>query len=170
MADVGFHGAELADKSDPHRCTRHSSSLRNSREARVLGAAGSDLPAPCSGERRRRGGGRGLGFLAFAYARTVGEAPGASQEVLNQFLMDPIHPGVNEIFAVVFNLLGLAPVVLASLIMPSARGQKLPATPFLALSAAAGYTAVGPYMAFRQPAVDVAVKSDLGWFTANVLE
>mmetsp|Transcript_903 Transcript_903/g.2595 ORF Transcript_903/g.2595 Transcript_903/m.2595 type:complete len:307 (-) Transcript_903:346-1266(-) len=111
-----------------------------------------------------------VGFLAFAYARTVGEAPGASQEVLNQFLMDPIHPGVNEIFAVVFNLLGLAPVVLASLIMPSARGQKLPATPFLALSAAAGYTAVGPYMAFRQPAVDVAVKSDLGWFTANVLE
>lgn len=112
-----------------------------------------------------------VGFLTFAYFRTVGEGPGASQDVLNLFLADPIHPRVNELFAVVFNLLGLVAFPMACLIMPSAgaKEQKLPAPPFLMASAFAGFGGLGPYMMVRKPVTTVA-QSDLGWFTKNVLE
>lgn len=112
-----------------------------------------------------------VGFLSFAYVRTMGEGPGASQEVLNQFLVDPVHPGVNELFAVVFNMLGLFAFPMACLILPAAgaKEQKLPATPFLMASTFAGYGALGPYMMTRKPVTSV-VQTDLGWFTKNVLE
>ena len=115
-----------------------------------------------------------LGFLSFGVVQTVGEGVGAgtvSGDILEKFLANPTNPGVNEIFFVVFNLLGLAPLVAASLIMPTAKFQKLPATPFLIASAAMGYGALGPFMSTWVPVEGKEVtKSDLGWFTANVLE
>ena len=110
-----------------------------------------------------------VGFLAFGFYATNAEAAGASQEILEKFLADPLHPGVNELFATVFNLIGLIGIPLACILMPAAKDQKFPATPFLIASAAAGYGAVGPYVMTRKPVTSVS-SSDLGWFTSNVLE
>ena len=113
-----------------------------------------------------------LGFLVFAVHATQSEALGASQAVLDQFLADPVHPAnVNPLFATVFNLIGLIPIPLTCLLMPSAAQQRLPAAPFLAASAAMGYGALGPYVMTRQANTDDSVtQQDLGWFTANVWE
>lgn len=45
-------------------------------------------------------------FLLFGFYMTSHEAAGASQVVLEKFIADPLHPGVNELFATVFNLIG----------------------------------------------------------------
>mmetsp|Transcript_32306 Transcript_32306/g.66199 ORF Transcript_32306/g.66199 Transcript_32306/m.66199 type:complete len:346 (+) Transcript_32306:86-1123(+) len=108
-------------------------------------------------------------FLGYAFMRTMGEAEGASMEVLQGFFNDPLNPGCNEIFTTIFNLLGLFFVPMACLLMPGAKGQKFPATPFLAGAALGGYGVLGPYAITRKPMTDIT-KADLGWFTANVLE
>lgn len=84
-----------------------------------------------------------IGFLAFAFYMTTLEAPGASQAVLEKFLADPVNPGVNELFASVFNLLGLAAIPIACLSMPGAKGQKPPLVPFLLGGVFAGYGSIG---------------------------
>ena len=108
-------------------------------------------------------------FLLFGFYMTSHEAAGASQIVLEKFIADPLHPGVNELFATVFNLIGLVGIPLACIIMPSAKGQRFSAPPFLIASAAVGYGAVGPYMMTRKPVTSVDV-DELGWVTKNVLE
>ena len=111
-----------------------------------------------------------LGFLGFAYLMTTIEAPGASQEILEKFLADPVNPGVNELFASIFNLLGLAAFPLACLVMPGAKFQKpVPAAPFLLGGVFAGYGSIGILMSTRKSAPEVS-KEDLGWVTKNVLE
>mmetsp|Transcript_9829 Transcript_9829/g.9497 ORF Transcript_9829/g.9497 Transcript_9829/m.9497 type:complete len:311 (-) Transcript_9829:242-1174(-) len=112
------------------------------------------------------------GFFLFGILQTAGEGVGSgtpSQELIERYIANPSKPDLNEIFNFIFNLLGLAPLIAASLIMPGAKFQKLPATPFLIGSAALGYGALGVYMTGRVPAKNVS-KSDLGWFTSNVLE
>mmetsp|Transcript_19679 Transcript_19679/g.47259 ORF Transcript_19679/g.47259 Transcript_19679/m.47259 type:complete len:324 (-) Transcript_19679:595-1566(-) len=109
-------------------------------------------------------------FVAFGYYMVSTEGPGAqSQAILEKFIADPLHPGVNELFATVFNLIGLVGIPLACIIMPSARGQRFPAPPFLIASAAVGYGAIGPYVMTRKPVTSVDT-DDLGWVTRNVLE
>lgn len=109
-------------------------------------------------------------FLLFGFYFTSTEAPGASQVILEKFIADPLNPGVNELFATVFNLIGLVGIPLACIIMPSAKGQKFPAAPFLVASAAVGYGAVGPYIMTRKPVTSSVSMDDLGWVTKNVLE
>lgn len=108
-------------------------------------------------------------FLLFGFYMTSHEAAGASQQVLEKFIADPLHPGVNELFATVFNLIGLVGIPLACIIMPSAKGQRFPAPPFLIASAAVGYGAIGPYMMTRKPVTSIDT-DELGWVTKNVLE
>ena len=108
-------------------------------------------------------------FLLFGFYMTSHEAAGASQIILDKFIADPLHPGVNELFATVFNLIGLVGIPLACIIMPSAKGQRFSAPPFLIASAAVGYGAVGPYMMTRKPVTSVDA-NELGWVTKNVLE
>ena len=108
-------------------------------------------------------------FLLFGFYMTSHEAADASQIVLEKFIADPLHPGVNELFATVFNLIGLVGIPLACIIMPSAKGQRFSAPPFLIASAAVGYGAVGPYMMTRKPVTSVDA-NELGWVTKNVLE
>lgn len=112
-----------------------------------------------------------LSFFAIAYVQSTGEADGASQVVLDKFLANPINPGVNELFASVFNFLGLVPLPLAMLLMPGAnnKDQSLPAAPFIAGGMVAGFGSIGLYMSARKPVTKVSQK-DLGWVTKNVLE
>lgn len=109
-------------------------------------------------------------FLAFAYMKQAGETERASMEILQQYIANPLNPGFNELFITVFNLLGLYAAPLACLLMPGARGQKLPATPFLLGSMFGGYGVLGMYTSTRKQNPSPVTKSKLGWFTANVLE
>lgn len=111
-----------------------------------------------------------VSFLSFAFYRSFTEADGASMRILEGFFADPLNPGCNELFVTIFNLLGLYFFPLACLLMPGTKGQKLPATPFVLASMLGGYGFLGPYMITREPSFEVVNKSDLGWFTANVLE
>ena len=109
-------------------------------------------------------------FLAFAFYRSFTEPDGASTQVLEGFFADPLNPGCNELFVTIFNLLGLYFIPVACLLMPGAKGQKFPATPFVLGSMLGGYGFLGPYMITRKPSFEAVNKNDLGWFTANVLE
>ena len=109
-------------------------------------------------------------FLGFAYIRQSAEVEGASMEALNQYIADPLNPGWNELFITIFNLLGLYAAPLACLLMPGSKNQKLPAAPFVLGSMFGGYGALGIYTSTREPNPTEVSKSDLGWFTANVLE
>lgn len=111
-----------------------------------------------------------IAFLGYAYFRNSAEPEGASMEVLQQYFADPSNPGFNELFVTVFNLLGLYAAPIACLLMPGAKGQKLPATPFVLGAMFGGYGALGPYAITRTPNPSPVTKADLGWFTANVLE
>lgn len=109
-------------------------------------------------------------FIGFAFFKTMTEEANASNEILQQFLADPLNPGVNEIFVTIFNLLGLYFVPMACLLMPGAKNQKFPAAPFLLGSMLGGYGLLGPYAMTRTPDATVKTKADLGWITANILE
>ena len=109
-------------------------------------------------------------FLGFAFFKSMTEEANASNEILQQFLADPLNPGCNELFVTIFNLLGLYFVPIACLLMPAAKNQKLPAAPFLLGSMFGGYGLVGPYAITRTPDATVKTKADLGWITANILE
>ncbi len=109
-------------------------------------------------------------FLGFAFFKSMTEEAGVSNEILQQFLADPLNPGCNELFVTIFNLLGLYFVPIACLLMPAAKNQKFPATPFLLGSVFGGYGLLGPYAFTRTPDATVKTKADLGWVTANILE
>ena len=112
-----------------------------------------------------------VSFLLFAFFRTFTEEPGASNDILQAFIADPLHPGCNEIFFAIFNLLGLYFVPMSCLLMPgSNENQKFPAAPFLIGSALGGYGLLGPYAFTRKPDASLKTKADLGWVTANILE
>ncbi|KAL9181210.1 hypothetical protein ACHAXT_010015 [Thalassiosira profunda] len=111
-----------------------------------------------------------VAFLGFAFFRSATEPAGASNEVLMQYFANPSNPGFNELFVTVFNLLGLYVMPMACLLMPGAKGQKLPATPFVAGAMFGGYGLLGPYAITRKPNPAPISKADLGWFTSNVLE
>lgn len=111
-----------------------------------------------------------LAFLSVATYATMTETPGASQDLINRFVADPLHPGFgSSLFESEWNLIGLVGLPLACVIMPGAKGQKLNPTPFLFGSVFAGYGSLGPFIITRKPVTSVD-KDDLGWFTENVLE
>lgn len=113
-----------------------------------------------------------VSLLSFAFFFTPEPLVGGenSQRLLDAFIANAVHPeNVNELFIWVFSLFTFIPIVLASLIMPGARGQTLPATPFLIGASALGYFPLGIYMSTRKEVTEVN-KSDFGWFTSNILE
>ena len=109
-------------------------------------------------------------FLGFAVFKSMTEEAGASNNILLQFLADPLNPGCNELFVTIFNLVGLIFIPIACLLMPGAKNQKFPATPFLLGSMLGGYGLLGPYAFTRTADATIKTKADLGWVTANILE
>ena len=71
-------------------------------------------------------------FIAYAITQNSAEGDsGMSTALIQQYIADPMNPGFNELFITVFNLLGLYAAPLACLLLPGAKGQKLPVTPFV---------------------------------------
>ena len=98
---------------------------------------------------------------------------GSAQDfaLLENYIANPGDPeGFSAGFLALFNLLGLIPLIAASVVAPQSSPRGLPLAPFLAASAAAGYFAAGTYLTFRAAPRESVIASELGWFTRNVLE
>jgi hypothetical protein len=113
-----------------------------------------------------------LALLAYAFA-----APGVfnspqDQALLDNYIANPTDPeGFNLLYLTIFDLLGIIPVIAASVALPQGSKKGLPAAPFLAASAALGFFGAGPYFCFRAPPrTEIFNLQDQSWFTRNVIE
>jgi hypothetical protein len=86
-----------------------------------------------------------IGFVAFAFLGTPHEGIGGegSKELIEKFIQNPLNPGINHIFNYIFNLFAWIPFSLSALLMPGAKRQSVPATPFLLGSTLIGYMSLG---------------------------
>ncbi|MEO0516473.1 MAG: DUF2834 domain-containing protein [Cyanobacteria bacterium P01_A01_bin.116] len=89
----------------------------------------------------------GFGIYAFAFA------PPAQPDTLDTIIQlssgqwDALNPAI----VALFNLMGIWPMIYASLALIDGLDQKIPAWPFVAGSFAVGAFALLPYLALRQP-------------------
>lgn len=92
-----------------------------------------------------------LALVVYAFAFSPGAVNDpADSEMVMKLVSSPTSPiaaGVSPIFAFVFNLFLPVPLMIASLLLPRySTGQRVPALPFVAASAFAGYFALGPFL------------------------
>lgn len=89
-----------------------------------------------------------VGFLAFA-ALGPGEIGAASDtKMITDYIANPADPGFSEGFQLIFNYLGIMPMIVACAAVPQAAQRGLPPLPFLVSSFAMGYGGVGTYILF----------------------
>lgn len=95
-----------------------------------------------------------VALVTFAF----GFAPGAigdpaDTDLVMALAAHPLAPftegGVSPIFAAAFNLFLPVPMMLAALLLPTSRGQRLPALPFVGASLFVGFFSLGPFLALR---------------------
>jgi hypothetical protein len=93
-------------------------------------------------------------------------------EMLKAIVANPVSLGINELYYTAFNFFATIPVILACLVLPQGSKEGIPAGPFLALSSAIGYFAMGPYLALRAPPVNTIEekRGPMSWVTINVFE
>lgn len=93
------------------------------------------------------------GLVAYAFVFSPNQTPTIDQFILLKLVgLKPDDPyQVNTIYTSVFNMMGIYPLVYASLLIPAARSNKLPAWPFVVGSMAMGAFALLPYMALWSP-------------------
>jgi len=110
-----------------------------------------------------------LGAIAMTIAPQGTSA--SDVELVLELVRAPFSPGEsNAIFEAVFNALGVIPATYASVLMPGARGQRVPAAPFIGASFALGFFALGPYLIARERRNETTRKSDCGFVTRNIWE
>ncbi|KAG7341388.1 hypothetical protein IV203_023340 [Nitzschia inconspicua] len=112
-------------------------------------------------------------FLAYGIFFSPGEMLDASDTKLIETLIgDPSNANgdINSLFFVVFNALGIMPIVMAQLALPQGSSKGVWAAPFVLGSFGAGFGAFGLYLTLRAPPVESKRKSEASWITANVLE
>ena len=92
-------------------------------------------------------GGFLVGFLSYAFL-IAGPGQGLTggeldTSIITAFITDPLHPAnVNLLFVQIFNILGVFPMVITSLMVPQSAKKGLPAWPF-AITGLAGYPGFG---------------------------
>lgn len=110
-------------------------------------------------------------FIGYAALVAPKSAPEVDAALVTQLITLPFSGAANYLFEAQFNALGVMPAVYASLLMPGSKGQKpVPTVPFVAGSFALGYFSIGPYLTLREFREEPVKRSELGWFTRNVLE
>jgi hypothetical protein len=85
-------------------------------------------------------------FLSYAFFVAPGSLSGGDggQAVLDAFIANPAKPeGVNELFLVVFNALGVMPLCISSLLFVQGSKKGLPAAPFALAASFAGFFGLG---------------------------
>lgn len=88
------------------------------------------------------------GFLLYAFLF----APPNQPDTLNLIkdLSTGQWDGINPLVVAVFNILGIVPLLYASVMLLDGRGQKVPALPFAAFSFGVGAFSILPYLALRR--------------------
>lgn len=112
-------------------------------------------------------------FLMFGLFGSPGQmGDPMDMQIIQSYIDNPSAPeGINALFLLIFNGLGVMPLIIAQLACP--QGNKvggLPAAPFLAASVAMGFGAAGLYLAFRSPPVSQKTQAEASWFTRTILE
>jgi len=93
-----------------------------------------------------------VGLLAYAFGFSPGgsaEASAIDTELIAKMISTPFDGTTNQVFAALFNALGVLPAIYASLLLPGSKGQRVPALPFVMGSFALGFFGVGPYLGLR---------------------
>ncbi|WP_448561634.1 DUF2834 domain-containing protein [Trichothermofontia sp.] len=90
-----------------------------------------------------------LGLVFYAFGLAPPNQPD-TVELIQKLSLGQFQ-GINPLIVALFNLMGIWPLLYASVLLADGRGQKLPASPFVALSFGVGAFALLPYLAFRQP-------------------
>lgn len=112
-------------------------------------------------------------FLLFGLFGSPGQmGDPMDMQIIQSYIDNPSAPeGINALFLLIFNGLGVMPLIIAQLACP--QGNKvggLPAAPFLAASMAMGFGAAGLYLTFRSPPVAQKTQAEASWFTRTILE
>jgi hypothetical protein len=116
-----------------------------------------------------------VGFFVYAFCFSPGNVmDGTDSAIIQSFLSDPTNTSgaINPLYFVVFNALGIMPLVVASIVLPQGRsgGGWFGAGPFLLASLAAGYFSLGGYLSFRPPPVPSKTRGELSWPTRYIFE
>jgi hypothetical protein len=116
-------------------------------------------------------------FLGYGIFFSPGQmADPTDTAIIESFINDPTNAAgnLNPLFFIVFNFLGVMPLVMAQLVLPqdnNARSGKISPLPFCLGAMAAGYGSLGLYLGFlRQSPVDTTNKSETTFITRNVME
>lgn len=92
-------------------------------------------------------------FVLYAFALSPGGSPEAGavdSSLIAEIISTPFDGQITPIFVALFNSLGIIPAIYASLLLPGAKEQKVPALPFVASSFALGFFGLGPYLGLRE--------------------
>lgn len=93
-----------------------------------------------------------VGLLAYTTdfsSHISAEAAAVAPQVLNTAIFTPFDGTLSPVFVTLFFFLGILPTVYGSLLLPSAKQQKVWALPFVASSFALGFFGMGPYLGLR---------------------
>lgn len=93
-----------------------------------------------------------LAFSLYAFLLAPPTTPDTSELLLH--LSTARWSGINPWVVVLFNLMGVLPLMYCCLLFADGRGQRLPAWPFAALSFVVGAFGLLPYLALREPRPD----------------
>lgn len=90
-----------------------------------------------------------LGFSVYAFNFAPPQQPETFALITD--LATGNWAGINPLIIALFNIMGILPAVYACILLIDGRGQKIMATPFVALSFGVGIFALLPYFVLRQP-------------------
>jgi hypothetical protein len=90
-----------------------------------------------------------IGFVSYAFILAPPDQPNTFELIQN--LSTGKWSGINPLVISLFNIMGVWPLIYASVLLIDGRGQKIPAWPFVLGSFAVGAFAITPYLALREP-------------------
>jgi hypothetical protein len=99
-----------------------------------------------------------VSLTAYAFLLCPGGTPAAAaidNDIIQIMIATPYDGQITPIFASIFNAFPIVSILYASLLLPGAKGQKLPTPLFVASSLAIGYFGLGPYLGFRDLKTEV---------------
>ncbi len=100
-----------------------------------------------------------LGFISYAFVLAPPDDPNTLELIKN--LSTSNLEGINPLIISIFNLMGILPIMYASLLFIDGKGQKIKAWPFAIGSFGVGAFALLPYLALRQPNPEFTGEKDI---------